>query len=132
MKAPLSIGKLAKSANVNVETIRYYQRIGMITEPTKPYSGHRVYDSSLVNTVKFIKRSQQLGFKLSEIKELLDLGNGHCHDVMDMAKEKSAKILKQIEDLTSMKIELDKLIDECELTENTAKCAIIDSLTKNN
>ena len=132
MKSSLSIGKLAHAANVNVETIRYYQRIGMIKEPTKPYSGHRAYNSSLVNTVKFIKRSQQLGFKLSEIKELLDLGNGHCHDVMAMAKEKSAKIFRQIEDLTSMKIELDKLIDECELTENTAKCAIIDSLTKNN
>ena len=132
MKETLSIGKLAKAANVNVETIRYYQRIGMIKEPIKPYSGHRAYDASLVNTVKFIKRSQQLGFKLAEIKELLDLGNGHCHDVMSLAKEKSAKILKQIEDLSSMKVELDKLIDECELTENTTKCAIIDSLTKNN
>ena len=104
----------------------------MIKEPVKPYSGHRAYHHSLVNIIKFIKRSQQLGFKLSEIKELLGLGNGHCHDVMAMAKEKSAKIHLQIKDLTAMKIELDRLIIECEITESTSKCAIIDSLKKNN
>jgi MerR family mercuric resistance operon transcriptional regulator len=131
MKTPLTIGKLAKAANVNVETIRYYQRIGMIKEPIKPFAGYRVYDNSLINTVKFIKRSQQLGFVLSEIKELLNLGNGRCTDVKSIAQEKRMKILRQIKDLTSMKNELDNLIDACELTENTPECAIIESLTKN-
>ena len=131
MNTPLTIGKLAKAANVNVGTIRYYQRIGMIKEPIKPFSGYKVYDSSFVNTIKFIKRSQQLGFVLSEIKDLLDLGTGHCTDVKTMAQEKRDKILRQLEDLTSMKNELDNLIDACKLTENTSGCAIIESLTKN-
>jgi len=130
MKTPLTIGKLAKAANVNVETIRYYQRIGMLKEPIKPVTGYRVYDSSLVNTIKFIKRSQQLGFVLAEIKELLNLGNGRCTDVKSIAQEKRMKILRQIKDLTSMKNELDNLIEACELTENTPECAIIESLAK--
>ena len=70
----LTIGKLAKKARVNVETIRYYQRIDLINEPSKPLSGFRKYDSNLVSTIKFIKRAQQFGFVLAEIKELLNLG----------------------------------------------------------
>ena len=126
----LTIGKLAKQAGVNVETIRYYQRIEMIREPTKPMSGFRHYDSSLVNTIKFIKRAQQLGFVLAEIKELLNLGEGNCHDVKTLAIEKRQKIIDQLSDLNAMKTELDGLIDACNETEHTPHCALIDSLAK--
>lgn len=126
----LTIGKLAKQAGVNVETIRYYQRIEMIKEPTKPVSGFRHYDASLVNTIKFIKRAQQLGFVLAEIKELLNLGEGNCHDVKTLAIEKRQKIIDQLSDLNAMKTELDGLIDACEKTEDTPNCALIDSLAK--
>lgn len=125
----LTIGKLAKQAGVNVETIRYYQRIELIREPTKPMSGFRQYDSTLVNTIKFIKRAQQLGFVLAEIKELLNLGDGNCHDVKALAIEKRQKIIGQLNDLKAMKKELDGLIDVCKETENTPHCALIKSLT---
>ncbi|MCB1584552.1 MAG: MerR family DNA-binding protein [Xanthomonadales bacterium] len=126
----LTIGKLAKLAGVNVETIRYYQRIEMIREPTKPMSGFRHYDASLVNTIKFIKRAQQLGFVLAEIKELLNLGERNCHDVKELAIAKRQKIIYQLKDLNAMKKELDGLIDACEKTEDTPNCALIDSLAK--
>jgi len=126
----LTIGKLAKQAGVNVETIRYYQRINLIKEPTKPQSGFRQYDVIMVNTIKFIKRTQQLGFSLAEIKELLNLGEGNCHDVQILAIEKRQKIIHQLNDLKAMKKELDGLINACYETENTSHCALIDSLTK--
>lgn len=128
MKTTITIGKLAKQANVNVETIRYYERIGMIVQPTKPFSGYRQYNKSLVNTLKFIKRAQQLGFVLSEVRELLDLGNGHCSDVKVIAQEKKIKIQMQIDDLMLMRNELEKQIDACNTTENSSHCALIDTL----
>lgn len=126
----LTIGKLADQAGVNVETIRYYQRIKLIREPVKPISGFRHYDVALVNTIKFIKRAQQLGFVLAEIKELLNLGDGNCHDVSALAIEKRHKIIKQINDLNAMKKELDGLIEACRKTADTPHCAMIESLTK--
>jgi len=126
----LTIGKLAKQAGVNVETIRYYQRIELINEPIKPESGFRKYDSNLVSTIKFIKRAQQLGFVLAEIKELLNLGEGNCHDVKELAIAKRRKIIHQLKDLHAMKKELDGLIDACEKTEDTPNCALIDTLAK--
>lgn len=125
----LTIGKLANKAGVNVETIRYYQRIGLINEPAKPHSGYRKYESNMVDTLKFIKRAQQLGFSLAEIGDLLDLGTGNCNDVRSMAEEKKELIQKQINDLRAMHNELEKLIVACEKTESTTKCAIIESLT---
>ena len=123
-----TIGKLAQATGINVETVRYYQRIGLITEPQKPLSGYRKYDVSLIDTIVFIKRAKQLGFQLSEIKELLDLGTGQCSDVMSMAAEKRSKIHKQINDLKSMQKELDKLIASCQNSNKTQSCAMIDTL----
>ena len=71
---PFTIGILAKAAEVNIETVRYYQRVGLIKEPAKPLQGYRTYPSVTLNRIKFIKRAQQLGFSLTEIAELLELG----------------------------------------------------------
>lgn len=130
MKSTTTIGKLAKLADINIETIRYYERIGLIEQPAKPYSGYRQYDLTLVDTLKFIKRSQQLGFTLTEIKDLLALGNGHCSDVKSMAKEKRDKIQQQLNDLLSMQKELDNLIKNCDDTKSTSQCAMIETLTQ--
>ena len=70
------IGALAEAAGVNVETIRYYQRRGLVEEPNKPMGGHRRYSASAVKRVVFIKRAQQLGFTLEEVKALLRLEDG--------------------------------------------------------
>lgn len=124
----LTIGQLAKQSGVNVETIRYYQRINLIEEPLKPIKGYRKYSQDLIKTIKFIKRAQQLGFTLSEINELIILGQNKCHDVKSLAIAKRSKIIEQIVDLKAMKKELNRLIDACDETENTPHCALIETL----
>ena len=100
---PFTIGILAKAAEVNIETIRYYQRVGLITEPVKPLQGYRTYPSETLNRIKFIKRAQQLGFSLAEIAELLELGEGSCNDVRQRAEEKKAHIEQQIHLLNNVR-----------------------------
>ena len=75
----LTIAGLAKAAEVNVETIRFYQRKGLLTEPIRPLGGIRRYDSKDVSRVRFIKSAQRIGFKLDEVAQLLQLDDGtHC------------------------------------------------------
>lgn len=126
----LTIGKLALKADVNVETIRYYQRVSLINEPIKPLNGFRVYPLSDIERIKFIKRAQQLGFTLKEIQELINLGEGHCQEIQILAKQKLEKIESHMKDLKSMRKALKGLIIQCETDENSgAHCAIIESLT---
>lgn len=125
-----TIGRLAREAGVNVETIRYYQRVGLIRRPTKPAEGYRRYSHETVARLQFIKRAQRLGFTLKEITELLKLEDGKCSEAREIAEEKRAVIDTQIKDLTAMRAALDKLIRACK--RNGAKgqsCALIDTLT---
>jgi len=128
----LTIGQLAKAAGVNVETIRYYQRVGLITEPPKPAEGYRRYPQEAVLRIQFIKRAKQLGFTLDEISELLALGEGHCNDVRKRAETKRAQVVKQIQDLTALQITLDELIGACMKGADPIACPIVESLTTNN
>jgi MerR family mercuric resistance operon transcriptional regulator len=127
----LTIGFLAKAAEVNIETIRYYQRIGLITEPDKPASGYRIYPTDTLKRIKFIKRAQQLGFSLSEIAELLQLGEGNCADVRQRAEEKRAHIDQQISDLHNLRNTLSELISACQSESDTRHCAIVETLSAN-
>lgn len=131
MTKPLTIGHLAEQAGVNVETIRYYQRVGLITEPSKPLQGFRHYPDETVDRIRFIKRAQQLGFKLSEISELLALGSGHCDDVRSRAEEKRNQITHQIKDLESLKATLNTLIDACRAGRDNECCPVVEALTNN-
>jgi len=128
---PLTIGRLAKAAEVNVETIRYYQRVGLLVEPTKPLEGFRVYPGETINRIRFIKRAQKLGFSLQDIAHLLELGEGHCDDVREQAEAKLAQIEAQIKDLQSMRKTLKKLITECNTDNESGRCPIVQSLTEN-
>jgi len=130
-QTPLTIGRLAKAAEVNVETIRYYQRVGLIREPVKPLEGFRVYSNEIVNQIRFIKRAQKLGFSLQDIAHLLELGNGHCDDVREQAEAKLIQIEAQIKDLQSMRKTLKKLITECNTGDESGGCPIVQSLTDN-
>ena len=125
----LTIGHLAKAASVNIETIRYYQRKKLITEPVKPQSGYRQYDISIINRIHFIKRAQKLGFSLKEISDLLDMGDGHCADIRKRAVEKREVISTQIEDLINLRETLDNLIHSCDTTGDT-HCPIVEALSK--
>jgi len=123
-----TIGSLAKAAEINLETIRYYQRIGLITEPRKPLQGYRKYPYRAVETLRFIKRAQQLGFSLAEIAELLDIGDGHCEDIRDQAIGKQSIIDAQIRDLQALSHTLGELIDKCNRDSDTGHCPLIEVL----
>ncbi len=128
---PLTIGHLAKAAKVNVETVRYYQRVGLVDEPVKPFGGFRIYPEETINRIRFIKRAQKLGFSLQDIAHLLKLGNSHCDDVREQAETKLAQIEAQIKDLQSMRKTLKKLITECNAGNESGNCPIVQSLTVN-
>lgn len=125
----LTIGHLARAAGVNVETVRYYQRVALIQEPPKPLEGYRYYPSEAIDRLKFIKRAQQLGFSLKEIAELLELGDGNCKDVRARAEEKRAQINQQISDLKNLRETLDTLIRTCQTDKDPAHCPIVENLS---
>ena len=125
---PLTIGLLAKAAEVNLETVRYYQRIGLINEPIKPSQGYRIYPEESLSRIKFIKRAQQLGFSLQEIQELLELGEGNCEDIRLRAEQKQTQIDQQIKDLKILRSTLADLINSCHKSTKANHCAIVDTL----
>lgn len=127
---PATIGAIARRAGVNVETIRYYQRIGLVREPARPQGGVRRYPAATVERIRFIKRAQDLGFSLSEIAGLLRLNDGtHCRDTRTLAARKLALVEGRIHDLTAVRRTLRRLIAECDAGEADASCPIIDSLS---
>ncbi len=131
MSKSLTIGFLAKAAEINIETVRYYQRFGIIDEPAKPFDGYRIYPPETVDRLRFIKRAKQLGFSLKEIAELLDLGEGHCEDIRVRAETKRAHVEEQIKDLKKLKKTLDTLINSCQLDNDTTHCPIVETLVQN-
>lgn len=125
----LTIGHLARAAGVNVETVRYYQRVSLVQEPPKPLAGYRHYPSDTVDRLKFIKRAQQLGFRLKEIAELLELGDGRCADIRTRAEEKRTQIHQQIKDLVNLRETLDALIKTCQSDNHPVQCPIVETLS---
>ncbi len=131
MLPELSIGLLAGKAGVNVETIRYYQRRGLLLEPAKPESGHRRYAPELVKRVRFIKRAQALGFTLEEIAGLLRLDEARaCLETRELAVRKRELIETKLADLTAMRKALSKLMQQCDAIGSAGACPIIHALTK--
>ena len=131
MADELTIGRLAHAAEVNVETIRYYQRRGLLEEPAKPPSGRRRYADDAVRRVRFIKRAQQLGFTLEEVKSLLRLEDGQsCRETRLLAEQKLAVIEQRLADLTRMRRLLAGLIAECMEGKRPRSCPIIATLSR--
>lgn len=125
----LSIGRLAARAGVNVETVRYYQRRGLLAEPGKPSRGHRRYPAELVNRLRFIKRAQMLGFTLEEITGLLRLDEAHaCAETRDLAARKLELIEAKLADLGSMREALVGLVRQCDALDRAGACPIIRAL----
>jgi MerR family mercuric resistance operon transcriptional regulator len=114
MPEGMTIGRLAKAVGVNVETIRYYQRRGLIDEPTKPLGGHRRYPASVEGRIGFIRRAQQLGFTLAEVKTLLELSHGRdVRQTCLIAEKRLAALDSHVAQLNKMRRELKRLLDEC-------------------
>lgn len=131
MGAELTIGKLAEAANVNIETIRYYQRRGLLDEPPKPLGGHRRYAPEQVKRVRFIKRAQALGFTLDEVGALLTLDAAcTCTETRGLAARKLAMIERKMADLAAMHQVLGGLVQQCDVGGGSAACPIIDVLAR--
>ena len=129
MVSELSIGRLAAAAGVNVETIRYYQRRGLLSEPEKPMKGQRRYPAELTKRVRFIKRAQVLGFTLEEISGLLRLEEAHaCAETRELAGRKLQIIDSKLADLTAMRKALAKLMRQCNSPDGISGCPIIHAL----
>lgn len=129
MTTELTIGRLADEAGVNVETIRYYQRRGLMVEPDKPTNGHRRYALDAIKRVRFIKRAQVLGFTLDEIGSLLQLDEvGACAETRELATHKLQVIEEKLADLKAMRKALTTLLHQCDTGASQGACPIIHAL----
>jgi MerR family mercuric resistance operon transcriptional regulator len=128
----LTTGQLAKETRVNIETIRYYERLGLIPEPPRRISGYREFTPTYIERLLFIKRAQALGFTLKEISELLAVADGKpaCKDIRKFAEDKVEDIETRIHDLQKMKTVLKDLIKKCLGKRKISECPIIESLSQ--
>lgn len=126
-----TIGQVARQSGVDVETIRFYERKGLIPQPPRPESGFRRYPQEAVTRIRFIRRSKALGFSLREIKELLSLrvdSKTTCDEVRGRAEAKIADIEGKVRHLREMKRALAKLTAACRGKGPTAECPILEAL----
>ena len=127
----LTIGEVAKRAGVHVETLRYYERRGLIEEPPRTSSNYRMYPLESVRRIRFIKRAQELGFSLEEIGELLSLRatpKAHCGDVRRRAEAKLDDIDEKMRDLRRMKKALSSLVVQCSGRGPISECPILEAI----
>lgn len=123
-----TIGKLAKELGINVETVRFYERKGLIVQPLKPDSGYRIYDNTHVNQLKFILKAKALGFTLDEVASLMSL-SGSCADVESMGLQKLRLIREKIADLQRLEQVIQDMTNSCKANQDPNSCPIIYSLS---
>ena len=126
----MRISQLARSVGVHVETIRYYQRIGLMDLPEKPYAGHRSYNDDDLRRLRFIRRAQGLGFSLEDIRALLDLSSADCQQVQKLAVEKLNLVKAKLRQLRAVESVLTKTIQQCGKRKAPEGCPIIEALAK--
>ena len=126
----MKISQLARAAAVNVETIRYYTRRGLISQPVRPDQGVRNYPEETLERVIFIKRAKELGFSLQEIANLLSLGEEDCLSVQQVAQQKLANVKAKIADLNRLETVLEELVTQCAGYTSKLSCPIVDTLIK--
>jgi len=127
----LTVGAVARQAEVNVQTVRYYERVGLIPEPGRTAAGYRQYAEDTVRRIRFIKRAQELGFSLREIGELLDLRIDHdtaCHAVEEKTRDKIALVDEKIEELRAIRETLNRVVAACRANEPTGECPMLEML----
>jgi len=127
----LKVGEVAKQAGVNLQTIHYYERRGLLPKAPRTESKYRAYPEDTVRRVRFIKRAQELGFTLKEIKELLSLRAAprtRCGDVRNRAEAKLREIDDKVRTLQAMRKVLSTLMSECVRRSPISECPILDAL----
>ena len=124
-----TIGQLARAASVNVETVRYYHRIGLLPTPARPYGGIRHYSEELLRRLQFIRRAQHLGFTLEEVAALLSFADGtHCAETRELARQKRDLVHRKMADLAAMEKVLEQFIRACSRTRRGTGCPMIEAL----
>ena len=129
--AQLTIGKVASGAGLSIDTVRYYEREGLLDKPTRTASGYRHYPSAVVARLRFIRQAKELGFSLNEIRELLSLRvapGKSCADVKARAEAKITDVEQRIAQLNRMKRALAKLATACSGRGPTSTCPILEAL----
>ena len=130
----LTIGQLAKESGVHLETIRYYEREGLIPAPPRKSSGHRAYQPGAAQRLLFIKRVQELGFSLSEIRGLLTLRaapDEDCSEVCRRAQEKLGEVRAKIRRLQTIAEALQHLTEGCSGDRPISECGVFEALDRN-
>ncbi len=125
---PRTISKLAKELGINVETVRFYEKKGLIVQPEKPIQGYRHYPDETIVRIRFIKRAQELGFTLDEITSLMSLEERSCAQVQALAEQKLQTIQDKMKDLKRLEKALATLLKQCADNDDKSHCPIIDSL----
>ena len=124
-----TIGELAKLSSVHIETIRFYQKRGLLAKPNKPATGIRHYGEADIARIKFIRSAQNLGFSLDEITTLLSLDDGaQCNEASKIAQQKLIEIRGKLTNLKRMEKTLSKLLGECNKSQGQICCPLISSL----
>jgi MerR family mercuric resistance operon transcriptional regulator len=124
------VGLLARSAGVNVETIRFYQRKGLLPEPAKPLGGIRRYDPAVLARLRFIRAAQRLGFSLDEVGDLLKLDDGsNCREAREQAERKLADVRAKIAELSRIEGVLADLVERCSAARGRVRCPLIAELS---
>ena len=129
MTSRISIGRLSRQTAVNVETIRYYEKIGLLPEPVRSAAGYRQYDENHLRRLRFIRRGRDLGFSIEAIRALLRLAEHPeqpCADADRLASEHLAMVERKIDELGRLRAELRKMV--CCQARSVAQCRIIDAL----
>lgn len=125
----LSIGAFAQRAGVTVETVRFYQRQGLLPQPARPHGGIRRYGEGDVARVRFIKTAQRLGFSLEEITELLRLQDGtQCEEASALAERKLRDVRRRLQELGRIESALAVMVQACHARTGTVSCPLIASL----
>jgi Cu(I)-responsive transcriptional regulator len=130
MEQQFSIGELATATSTKVETIRYYERIGLLPAPARTAGNYRSYATDHLNRMSFIRRARHLGFTLVQVRELLDLAdqkNRPCEAVDAIAREHLGEVQRKIADLTALRRELTDVIGQCRRG-TIAECRILEAL----
>jgi MerR family transcriptional regulator, mercuric resistance operon regulatory protein len=124
----MKIGKLAESAGVNVETVRFYQRVGLLEQPPKPQRGFRSYSSEALEKLLFIRRAKNFGFSLADIGELLKLGNGtsSCQSACALAEKNLQAVRVKKKELEELEAQISELLSRCR---SQTGCMVLETLS---
>ncbi len=131
INASYTIGRLAAAAGVNVETVRYYQRIGLMAQPQRAPGGIRRYGEDHLMRLVFVKSAQGLGFALNEVADLVKLDDGtHCKEARSIATRKLADVHSRIQQLQQIEKVLAKLVRQCGVSRGAVRCPMIEALQR--